>query len=77
VIVGDPAAPDSRALWRAAAGRWVPHRTLVRVMPDAADAPAPARDRPAVGGRATAYVCRAFSCSRPVHEPGELLALLA
>ena len=37
-----------------------------------ADVPAVARDRPAVGGRATAYVCRNFACSRPVHTPEEL-----
>jgi uncharacterized protein len=76
VIVGAPEAPDTRALWRAAASRWIPHRTLVRVEPGAAAIPAVARDRPAVGGRATAYVCKDFACSRPVHVAEDLLSLL-
>jgi uncharacterized protein YyaL (SSP411 family) len=76
VVVGGADAPDTAALWRAAASRWIPHRTLVRVEPGAVDVPAPARERPAVDGRATAYVCRNFACSRPVHTAEELQALL-
>jgi uncharacterized protein YyaL (SSP411 family) len=76
VIVGPRETPDAQALWRATAERWIPHRTLVWVESGASDVPAVARDRPAVAGRATAYVCRNFSCSRPVHTPAELLALL-
>ena len=34
------------------------------------------RDRPAVDGRAAAYVCRRFACDRPVVEPDDLRALL-
>jgi uncharacterized protein YyaL (SSP411 family) len=76
VIVGGREASDSRALWRTVATRYLPHRTLVRVEPGAGDVPAVARDRPAVEGRATAYVCRGFTCSSPVHTPEELRALL-
>ena len=76
IIVGSRDAPDTHALWRATASRWIPHRTLVRVEPGASDLPAVARDRPATGGRATAYVCRHFACSRPVHTPEELAAIL-
>jgi len=76
VVVGPPDAPDTNTLWRAVATRWIPHRILVRVAPDASDVPAVARDRPAVAGRPTAYVCRNFTCSRPVHTAQELLALL-
>ena len=76
VVVGDPAASDTAALWRVAASRWIPHRTLVRTFPGDADVPAIARERPQVDGRATAYVCRHFACSRPVHTPDELAALL-
>jgi len=32
--------------------------------------------REAVGGRATAYVCRGTACSLPVHDPSELVAEL-
>ena len=35
------------------------------------------RDRFALGGRATAFVCRDFACRQPVHEPEALDALLA
>ncbi len=77
VVVGDAAAPDAVALWRVAASRWIPHRTLVRVSSGTAEVPAVARERPEVDGRATAYVCRHFACSRPVHTPDELAALLA
>jgi len=76
VIVADRKAEDSRALWRALAPRYLPHRILVRVEPGSGDVPAVARERPAVGGRATAYVCRGFTCSAPVHTPGDLQALL-
>ncbi len=31
--------------------------------------------REAIGGRATAYLCRGFECSLPVHTPDELAAL--
>jgi hypothetical protein len=31
----------------------------------------------AIGGRAAAYVCRNFSCQRPVTDPKELAAILA
>jgi len=34
------------------------------------------QDRPARGGRATAYVCEAFACLPPVHEPEELKRLI-
>jgi uncharacterized protein YyaL (SSP411 family) len=77
VIVGPSDAPATKALWDAVATRWIPHRALVRVEPGAADPPAVARDRPAVDGRPTAYVCRNFACSRPVHAPEDLLGLLS
>jgi uncharacterized protein len=76
IIVGPRDAPDTQALWRATAARWIPHRTLVRVEPNAPGVPAVARGRAAVAGRATAYVCRNFTCSRPVHTPDELIRLL-
>src|SRR5262249_55964864 len=31
VVVGDSDSPDTRALWRAVATRWIPHRILVHV----------------------------------------------
>jgi uncharacterized protein YyaL (SSP411 family) len=77
VIVGEPDAPDTRDLWDVARATYLPQRHLVRVSPADRDVPAVARDRPAVGGRATAYVCRRFTCSAPTTEPAALGELLA
>jgi uncharacterized protein YyaL (SSP411 family) len=76
VIVGRPDAPDAAALWDVARTAYLPRHLLVRVSPDDRDVPALARDRPAVGGRATAYVCRRFTCSAPTTEPAQLAELL-
>ena len=35
------------------------------------------RDRPMLGGRPTAYVCRGFVCDRPTTDPDDLAVLLA
>src|SRR6266852_4516796 len=72
VVVGRRGAPDTEALWAEVARAYLPHRVLVGAEPGASDPLAPARDRPAVDGRATAYMCRDFTCSAPVTDPGEL-----
>ncbi len=77
VIVGKRGDPGAAALWRVAAEAFLPHRILVRTEPGDPVVPTPARDRPAVGGRATAYVCRHFACSAPVTSADDLRALLA
>jgi hypothetical protein len=77
VLVGRRDDPAMTALWRVVGETYLPHRVLVRVEPGSRDLPAPARDRPARDGCATAYVCRSFACAAPVHEPAELRALLA
>jgi uncharacterized protein YyaL (SSP411 family) len=43
---------------------------------EGADSPELLRDRPAVGGAPSAYVCERFACKAPVTAPGELEALL-
>jgi uncharacterized protein YyaL (SSP411 family) len=81
VIVGDPDAPDTAALRRAVAGRYLPFAIVVPV------APGPVQDQlgdqlPWVRamtmreGRATAYVCRQFACEAPVTSPEDLETLL-
>jgi len=72
VVVGRRGAVDTEALWEEVARAYLPHRVLVGAAPGDPDPLAPARDRPPVGGRATAYVCRDFTCSAPATDPGEL-----
>jgi uncharacterized protein YyaL (SSP411 family) len=48
---------------------YLPTLLLARGHPDDVDAPLLLRDRPAVGGRTTAYLCRNFSCELPTTEP--------
>ena len=80
VLVGDPTTDDSRALSRAAHGRYLPSALFVPV--------APARQQelatllPWIGslsapnGRATAYVCHDFTCEAPTQSPDELASLM-
>jgi uncharacterized protein YyaL (SSP411 family) len=77
VVVGRAGAADAERLWAEVAEAYLPNHVLVRTEPDDREPLAPARDRPAVDGRATAYVCRRFTCSAPVTEPAELRGLLA
>jgi hypothetical protein len=77
-IVGDDGAatggPEdglSAAAWRLAP----PGAVIVSGALDQPGVPL-LRDRPMVGGRPTAYVCRGFVCDRPVTDPAELAAQL-
>jgi uncharacterized protein YyaL (SSP411 family) len=76
VIVDGRPGGAAEALWAAVASVYLPHRTLVAATPEDPEPLAPARDRPAVDGRPTAYVCRHFTCSAPVTEPEALARLL-
>ncbi len=73
-IVGE--AVDVRPLVRAASRAHGPFRVLA-VAASPTDSAVPLlRDRFALHGRPTAFVCRGFSCRQPVHEPEALEALL-
>ena len=74
-LVGDPARDDTRALQRAAASLY----TAPLVMAGGAERADVAllEGRAAVGGRATAYVCRNYTCDVPAQEPEVLRAQLA
>ncbi|HVF06225.1 MAG TPA: thioredoxin domain-containing protein [Frankiaceae bacterium] len=63
---------DSDELLRAA---WLATSPGAVVAFGAGDVPL-LRDRPLVGGRAAAYVCRGFACSAPVTEPAALRELV-
>jgi uncharacterized protein len=79
-VVGRPGAEDTAALLAQVWGTYQPNRVVAAAAPDdaAAQGEVPLlADRPALGGRATAYVCEHFVCQRPVTDPAELAAQLA
>jgi uncharacterized protein YyaL (SSP411 family) len=81
VLVGRRGAADLEALTSALATRYEPFAVTVPVEPGAQQA-AVARHLPFVAdmtvmnGRATAYVCRGFTCREPVTTPAGLLEQL-
>jgi len=70
-IVGESETPDFQALRRVVARHYLPTLVLVTGRPGE-DSVELLRDRPAMDGKATAYVCRGFVCDRPTNEPAEL-----
>jgi len=81
VVAGDPAADDTRALLRAVQRELVPASVLL-LRPEGDEPPpivelAPyAAEQRARDGRATAYVCRGFTCAEPTGDPLEVLRAL-
>jgi uncharacterized protein len=78
-IVGDPDADDTRALLATVWGTYQPNRVLAAAAPEdraAQDEVPLLADRPALEGRATAYVCEHFVCQLPVTDPEALAAQL-
>jgi uncharacterized protein len=76
VAVSGPAGPDRDALAAAARASASPGAVVVVGEPDAPGVPLLA-DRPVVGGRPAAYVCRGFVCAAPVTEVSALSAALS
>jgi uncharacterized protein YyaL (SSP411 family) len=80
-IVGDPRAPETRAMLELVQRRF--HRAVVTAFapPDAAKREGAAipllQGRQALGGRPTAYVCRDMACQLPVHAAAALAEQLA
>jgi uncharacterized protein YyaL (SSP411 family) len=81
-VVGPSDDPGTRALLRAAVSSSAPGAVLAlgeAVRADPAEVPLVGllADRPMIGGRPTAYVCRGFVCDRPTTDPQELAEQLA
>jgi hypothetical protein len=75
-IVGEPASAEFRALATTAAERYVPSLVIAGgASRDETDV-ALLRDREAVGGAATAYVCRNYACELPAQDAATLGAQL-
>src|SRR5437660_1092454 len=68
VLIGDPEAAETRALAREVWRRYLPNKVVAQAA--AGDESAASlipllRDRPALGGRPTAYVCENYTCQQP------------
>ncbi len=75
-IVGDAEADDTKALLEIARAGYHPGRVVaLSATPDTSAVPL-LRDRAAIDGRATAYLCRGFACQRPTTDPAELTGQL-
>jgi uncharacterized protein YyaL (SSP411 family) len=79
VLVGTPARADFDALAREVWRRYLPNKVVAQAAEGDEEARALVpllRDRPALGGRPTAYVCENYTCRQPVTTPAELAAQL-
>ena len=79
-IVGEPREEAARGLLKEVHRRFLPGRVLAGtaspVDAEAAKGLPLLEGKKAVGGKATAYVCRNYTCGPPVTSPSELGALL-
>ncbi len=75
-VVGEPSAPGTRALTdEVLVKRFLPNHVLAVAAPDdraSQEAVPLLRDRVAVDGLPTAYVCERFACKLPVTDPAAL-----
>jgi uncharacterized protein YyaL (SSP411 family) len=71
-LVGSPSSAEFKALERAVAEQYVPSLVLAGGESDKVSQIKLLQDRPLVDGRPTAYVCRSYSCDRPVTQPNAL-----
>ena len=79
-VIGDLAAPATRALVEEVWSRYLPNAVLAAASPGDGEASKVVpllADRPPIDGKPSAYVCERFVCQRPVTEPEELAAQLA
>ena len=79
VIAGDLKADDTMDMLKALRKEFIPNKVVI-FRPDGDSEITRisdyTKDLSSKGGKATAYVCRNFSCRLPVTEPKEMLGLL-
>ncbi len=71
-LVGETSDPQFKALERTVAERYVPSLVLTGGAPRSRSAIKLLAHRPLVDGKPTAYVCRSYTCDRPVTDPDSL-----
>jgi uncharacterized protein YyaL (SSP411 family) len=77
-VVGDAAEPATRELLRVASAGYTPGRVVAASALEGSESAIPLlHDRPRLGGRPTAYVCRGFACRAPVTEASAFRVQLA
>ncbi|WP_342773067.1 thioredoxin domain-containing protein [Paenibacillus flagellatus] len=81
VIAGDPDHPVARRMLESVRSRFMPNAVVILVpngeRGDRVRETIPlVRDKAAIGGRPTAYVCENFACLSPTDDPEELEELL-
>jgi uncharacterized protein len=72
-VIGGPAEPQVSEFLEVVRSRYLPNQ-LVAVAPTGSQRPATPllRDRRAIDGRVTAYLCEGFVCQAPTTDPSEL-----
>ncbi len=79
-LVGRDGAPDLEALRRAIAAHYLPNRIQAErdpARPDEGHILPLLRDKTALDGRATLYVCRDFTCRAPITDPAAVAEAIA
>jgi uncharacterized protein YyaL (SSP411 family) len=71
-LIGEKTHPGFKALERAVAERYVPSLVLAGGAPGFPSGIKLLEDRPLADKMPTAYVCRGYTCDRPVTDPGAL-----
>ena len=79
-IIGKHEAPATRALLEAVRGKYLPGHLVVLAATDGSEGAMIEipllRNKSALAGKPTAYVCQNYVCRQPVHTPEELQKLL-
>ncbi|HEX9165938.1 MAG TPA: thioredoxin domain-containing protein [Gemmatimonadales bacterium] len=70
-LVGQATDPGTEALWAALGQRFIPRRIVAHGMAGTAGPPLLEGKSP-VGGAASLYVCRNFSCEAPITDPARI-----
>jgi hypothetical protein len=81
VIVGSPDAAETNAMMHALRGSYLPNQVTIfksssEESPEIDRVAEFVENHKAIGGKTTAYVCHARSCSSPTTDPGEMLDMI-
>jgi uncharacterized protein YyaL (SSP411 family) len=76
-IVGDPRREDFQRLLKVVSSSVVPDLVRAGGLPDDPDSPAILHGRTLLGGNATAYLCKGFTCDLPTSDPEKLSQQIA